>query len=203
MSCPTALCLMWYLSTTLFLGVNSRERHRNPHDVCALKGTFATLPKCPAGFHSCGGTALPAALGYCWGSKEPSEWLHLFCFWPWVTCQVPCLWKWKWRNCFLLNTFSALDWKQHSSGALCPRLNLFWPNTGVEPSTGISGVCWTWVLQLCSRNVISPGLLVSGSVRSTDSKKRLIKFLILHKSCFWECILVYWIWHQYSCTYVT
>lgn len=164
----------------LFLGVNSRERHRNPHDVCALRGTFAVLPSGPAGFHSCCGTALPAALGYCCGRKEPSEWLHLFWFWAWVACQVPCLWKGKWRNCFLLNIFSALDWKQHSSGTLCPRWNLFWPNKGVEPSTRISsGVCWTWVLQLCSRNVISPGWLVSGSVVSMDSKKRLTKFPIL------------------------
>lgn len=57
----------------LFLGVNSRERHGAPYDVCALKCTFAILPKML--FHSCSSTALPDAHGNSCGRKETSEWL--------------------------------------------------------------------------------------------------------------------------------
>lgn len=38
--------------------------------MCVLRGAFAVLPSGPAGFHSCCGTALPAALGYCWWWQE-------------------------------------------------------------------------------------------------------------------------------------
>lgn len=98
----------------LFLGVNSRERHRAPCDVCALK--FAILPKML--FHSCSGTALPDALSYSCGRKETSEWLFdssalvLFLGLSNLPGTFP-LKEGKWRKCFLLNTFQP--WTENNT----------------------------------------------------------------------------------------